>query len=92
MTVDGVKHLVQSFRLLYLNSKIGYKIAIRILKGENVSVIDRNRLRRALADIFLMLPFSAFIIIPGMELTSNAAVSRGIFIEIKCKFIFPIFY
>ena len=40
----------------------------KFILGETVSVIERNRLRRALSDIFLMLPFSVFIIIPGAEL------------------------
>ena len=38
------------------------------MKGEQVSAIERNRMKRALADIFLMFPFSIFVIIPGAEL------------------------
>lgn len=64
---NAIIHTWKSGKLFWLNAKIGYKIAKRIMKGENVSAIDRNRLRRALADIFLMLPFSIFIIIPGAE-------------------------
>jgi LETM1 and EF-hand domain-containing protein 1 len=63
----AIIHTWKSGKLFWLNAKIGYKIAKRIMRGENVSAIDRNRLRRALADIFLMLPFSIFIIIPGAE-------------------------
>ena len=47
------------------------------MRGENVSAIDRNRLRRALADIFLMLPFSIFIIIPGIFIIIRLRVSEG---------------
>lgn len=66
--VHGVKHLGSSLKLFWLNSKIGVKIAMRIMKGEQVSAIERNRMKRALADIFLMFPFSIFVIIPGAEL------------------------
>ena len=47
---------------------MAYRITRRIFKGEEVSVIDRNRLKRAIADIFLMVPFSVFVIIPGAEI------------------------
>lgn len=66
--VHGIKHLGSSLKLFWLNSKIGCKIAVRIVKGEQVSAIERNRMKRALADIFLMFPFSIFVIIPGAEL------------------------
>ncbi|CAG5105196.1 Oidioi.mRNA.OKI2018_I69.chr1.g1913.t3.cds [Oikopleura dioica] len=66
--VHGIKHLGSSLKLFWLNSKIGVKIAVRIMKGEQVSAIERNRMKRALADIFLMFPFSIFVIIPGAEL------------------------
>ena len=101
-------HTWHGLKLLWLNSKIGFKIGMRILRGsfsteiligpinkfkkirvsqfflikkchslkvfskvflgESVSVIERNRLRRALSDIFLFMPFSVFIIIPGAEI------------------------
>jgi len=64
----GIIHLTQSLKLFWLNSKLGWQTARRIMSGEKVSAIERNRMRRALADIFLMFPFSAFIIIPGAEL------------------------
>ena len=61
-------HMKKSFQLLWMNSKLAYKTGRRILRGEKVTAIERNRMRRALADIFLMFPFSVFIIIPGAEL------------------------
>ena len=63
-----LKHLAQSFKLFFLNCRMAGRIGKRILKGEEVSVIDRNRLKRALADIFLFVPFSVFVIIPGAEI------------------------
>lgn len=63
----ALKHMAQSFKLFALNCAMAYRITRRIFKGEEVSVIDRNRLKRAIADIFLMVPFSVFVIIPGAE-------------------------
>ena len=60
--------MAQSFKLFALNCAMAYRITRRIFKGEEVSVIDRNRLKRAIADIFLMVPFSVFVIIPGAEI------------------------
>lgn len=64
----ALKHMAQSFKLFALNCAMAYRITRRIFKGEEVSVIDRNRLKRAIADIFLMVPFSVFVIIPGAEI------------------------
>jgi ribonuclease P protein component len=75
--VHGIKHLGSSLKLFWLNSKIGCKIAVRIVKGEQVSAIERNRMKRALADIFLMFPFSIFVIIPGAELLIPVRNTRG---------------
>ena len=61
-------HTWHACKLFWLNTKLAWRTARRIMRGEKVSAIEKNRMRRALADIFLMFPFSTFILIPGAEI------------------------
>ncbi|KAK2711971.1 hypothetical protein QYM36_010859 [Artemia franciscana] len=65
--VGELKHYYHGFRLLYIESKIAFGFAWKMLKGESLSRREHKQLVRTTADLFRLVPFSVFIIIPFME-------------------------
>ena len=66
--VAEVKHYYHGFRLLVLDTRIAWGTLWKIVRGKTVNRRERNQFRRAVADIFRLLPFSVFIVIPFAEI------------------------
>lgn len=66
--MDEVKHYYHGFRLLFLDINISRKLAMKALRGQNLSRREHRLLVRTTGDIFRLVPFSVFIIVPFMEL------------------------
>ncbi|KAK3869374.1 hypothetical protein Pcinc_025309, partial [Petrolisthes cinctipes] len=64
---EEVAHYYHGFRLLLIDTKIGIKFVWRVANGETLSRREYRQLIRTTSDLFRLLPFSVFIIIPFME-------------------------
>ncbi|XP_050716554.1 mitochondrial proton/calcium exchanger protein-like isoform X3 [Eriocheir sinensis] len=64
---EEILHYYHGFRLLFIDTKICCKYIWRICNGETLSRREHRQLVRTTSDLFRLLPFSVFIIIPFME-------------------------
>ncbi|KAK6754431.1 hypothetical protein RB195_013438 [Necator americanus] len=67
--VDELKHYYHGFRLLALETRLSAKYMWRLLRGDTLSRRERQQLVRTVSDLFRIVPFSIFIIVPFLELT-----------------------
>lgn len=67
--MDELKHYYHGFRLLFIDVKISWKYLMRVLKGDALTRREKKQLLRTSADVFRLVPFSVFIIVPFMEFT-----------------------
>eukprot|EP00397_Hematodinium_sp_SG-2012_P012191 GEMP01012354.1.p1 GENE.GEMP01012354.1~~GEMP01012354.1.p1 ORF type:complete len:716 (+),score=142.01 GEMP01012354.1:257-2149(+) len=69
---EALNHMIKwtttGFRLFGANVKISSKLATHSLKGHALTLRERKLLIRTTSDIFKIIPFSFFIIIPFAEL------------------------
>ncbi|XP_030626477.1 mitochondrial proton/calcium exchanger protein isoform X2 [Chanos chanos] len=65
--VDEVKHYYHGFRLLWIDMTIAVRMLWRVLNGHALSRRERRQFLRTCADVFRLLPFLVFIIVPFME-------------------------
>ncbi|XP_067378173.1 LETM1 domain-containing protein LETM2, mitochondrial isoform X2 [Channa argus] len=65
--VDELKHYYNGFRLLGIDIKIAGRMVWRLLHGQVLTRRERRRLMRTCADLFRLVPFTVFIIVPFME-------------------------
>ncbi|XP_051238363.1 mitochondrial proton/calcium exchanger protein isoform X3 [Dicentrarchus labrax] len=65
--VDEVKHYYHGFRLLWIDTTIAGRMLWRVLNGNPLSRRERRQFLRTCADVFRLLPFLVFIIVPFME-------------------------
>ena len=65
--LNELKHYYHGFRLLALEIKVSARYAWMIFRGKTLTRLERQQLIRTLADVFRLLPFSVFIIVPFME-------------------------
>ncbi|XP_029295820.1 LETM1 domain-containing protein LETM2, mitochondrial isoform X2 [Cottoperca gobio] len=65
--VDELKHYYNGFRLLGIDIKIAGRMVWRLLHGQLLTRRERRRLLRTSADLFRLVPFTVFIIVPFME-------------------------
>lgn len=64
---DEIVHYYHGFRLLFIDVKISYRLIMKVLNGEDLTRREHKQLVRTVADMFRLLPFSVFIIVPFME-------------------------
>uniref|UniRef100_V9K7D0 Mitochondrial proton/calcium exchanger protein n=1 Tax=Callorhinchus milii TaxID=7868 RepID=V9K7D0_CALMI len=65
---DEVKHYYHGFRLLWIDTKIAARMLWRILNGHTLSRREHRQFLRTCADLFRLVPFLVFVIVPFMEL------------------------
>lgn len=65
--VDEVKHYYHGFRLLWIDTTIAGRMLWRVLNGHALSRRERRQFLRTCADVFRLVPFLVFIIVPFME-------------------------
>ncbi|XP_026195375.1 mitochondrial proton/calcium exchanger protein isoform X3 [Anabas testudineus] len=65
--VDEIKHYYHGFRLLWIDTTIAGRMLWRVLNGNALSRRERRQFLRTCADVFRLLPFLVFIIVPFME-------------------------
>eukprot|EP00090_Calanus_glacialis_P034991 TRINITY_DN5966_c0_g1_i1.p1 TRINITY_DN5966_c0_g1~~TRINITY_DN5966_c0_g1_i1.p1 ORF type:complete len:969 (-),score=376.28 TRINITY_DN5966_c0_g1_i1:129-3035(-) len=72
--VAEAKHFYSGFKLLFLDVAVSSKIIWRIAQGKTLSRRENRQLVRTVSDLFRLVPFSVFIIIPFMELLLPVAL------------------
>lgn len=65
--IDEIKHYYHGFRLLWIDTTITGRMLWRVLNGNPLSRRERRQFLRTCADVFRLLPFLVFIIVPFME-------------------------
>ncbi|ODM90404.1 LETM1 and EF-hand domain-containing protein 1, mitochondrial [Orchesella cincta] len=65
---DELLHYYHGFRLLFIDMRISAGLLWRVLKGKSLSRREYKQLLRTTSDVFRLVPFSVFIIVPFMEL------------------------
>ncbi|XP_076279143.1 leucine zipper and EF-hand containing transmembrane protein 1 [Lasioglossum baleicum] len=69
-----ILHYYHGFRLLGLDMKISAKLVWRILQGKALSRREHRLLIKTTGDMFRLIPFSVFIIVPFMEFLLPIAI------------------
>uniref|UniRef100_UPI0037E80659 mitochondrial proton/calcium exchanger protein isoform X2 n=1 Tax=Semicossyphus pulcher TaxID=241346 RepID=UPI0037E80659 len=65
--IDEIKHYYHGFRLLWIDTTIAGRMLWQVLNGHPLSRRERRQFLRTCADVFRLLPFLVFIIVPFME-------------------------
>ena len=63
-----ISHTIVGGKLLVAETRIASRILMRLLAGRVLSRRERSLLQRVVTDLFRLVPFSFFIIIPAMEI------------------------
>lgn len=66
--MNELKHYYHGFRLLALETRLSAKYLFRMAQGHTLTRRERQQLVRTVSDLFRLVPFSIFIIVPFMEL------------------------
>ncbi|CAG9857717.1 unnamed protein product [Phyllotreta striolata] len=64
---DELVHYYHGFRLLFIDVKISSNLVYRVLQGKTLSRREYRLLSRTVGDLFRLVPFSVFIVVPFME-------------------------
>lgn len=64
----GIKWIKNGFRLFYKNLSISQKLAVKGAMGHQLTLQESKLLVRTTSDLFKLVPFSLFVIIPFAEL------------------------
>jgi len=72
--VAEAKHYYSGFKLLFLDVKLASQIVWKIAQGKTLSRRENRQLVRTVSDLFRLVPFSVFIIVPFMELLLPVAL------------------
>ncbi|XP_049280029.1 mitochondrial proton/calcium exchanger protein isoform X2 [Anopheles funestus] len=67
-------HYYHGFRLLFIDINISRKLLWRVLNGKTLTRREHKLLIRTTSDLFRLVPFSVFIIVPFMELLLPVAI------------------
>lgn len=63
-----VVHYYHGFRLLFINMNVARKLLGKVLNGRTLTRREYRLLIRTTGDVFRLVPFSVFVIVPFMEL------------------------
>ncbi|XP_004847463.2 LETM1 and EF-hand domain-containing protein 1, mitochondrial isoform X2 [Heterocephalus glaber] len=72
--LDELKHYYHGFRLLWIDTKIAARMLWRILHGHALTRRERRQFLRICADLFRLVPFLVFVVVPFMEFLLPVAV------------------
>ena len=72
--VAEAKHYYSGFKLLFLDVKLASQIIWKIAQGKTLSRRENRQLVRTVSDLFRLVPFSVFILVPFMELLLPVAL------------------
>ncbi|XP_024517041.1 plectin [Selaginella moellendorffii] len=64
---ETLQHYWLGTKLLWVDVRISSRLLLKLLRGQTLSRRERKQLTRTAADIFRLVPFAVFIIVPFME-------------------------
>ncbi|KAL3144484.1 hypothetical protein ABBQ32_004224 [Trebouxia sp. C0010 RCD-2024] len=67
-------HYWVGFKLLAADVKIASRLVRRVLQGKNLTRRERKQLTRTTADVFRLVPFIIFLVVPFMEVLLPVAL------------------
>ena len=65
---EELGHYWMGTKLLWTEVKIATRLLFKTLRGEPLTRRERRQMTRTTADVFRLVPFAAFLLIPFMEL------------------------
>lgn len=65
--VNEIKHYYHGFRLLFIDVRVSARLIWAVLNGKTLMRRERKQLVRTTADIFRLVPFLVFVIVPFAE-------------------------
>ena len=65
--VEEVKHYKSGFVLLFVDIRVVSKIVWKMARGNSLTRMENRQLVRTVGDLFRLVPFSVFVIVPFME-------------------------
>lgn len=71
---DEMKHYWAGTKLLWVEIKIATRLLFKTLRGQPLTRRERRQMTRTTADVFRLVPFAAFILIPFMEVFLPVAI------------------
>lgn len=71
---DEVRHYYSGFKLLFLDVNVSSKILWKIVRGKPLTRRESRQLVRTTSDLFRLVPFSVFVIVPFMEILLPVAL------------------
>ncbi|XP_071448832.1 mitochondrial proton/calcium exchanger protein [Hetaerina americana] len=72
--LDEIKHYYHGFKLLFIDIKVSWGLGWRVLNGKSLTRREHRQLVRTVSDLFRLVPFSVFVIVPFMELLLPVAL------------------
>ncbi|XP_076992333.1 mitochondrial proton/calcium exchanger protein isoform X2 [Tamandua tetradactyla] len=72
--MDELKHYYHGFRLLWIDTTIAARMLWRVLHGHTLTRRERRQFLRICADLFRLVPFLVFVVVPFMEFLLPVAV------------------
>jgi len=67
-------HYYNGFKLLYLDTKIAARLLGRVVQGKDLTRRERKQLLRTASDLFRLVPFTVFLVVPFMEFLLPVAI------------------
>ena len=74
LTKEVAHHYWTGSKLLWIDIKTTYNIVGRVLQGSSLTRRERKQLIKTGADVFRLVPFAIFVIVPFMELLLPVAL------------------
>ncbi|XP_065828073.1 mitochondrial proton/calcium exchanger protein-like [Oscarella lobularis] len=68
-------HYYSGFKLLYYDVKISSRFLLKSMRGETLTRRERKQFIRTASDLFRLVPFSVFIVVPFMEFLLPVALA-----------------
>lgn len=72
--LDELRHYYHGFRLLWIDTKIAARMLWQVLNGHSLTRRERRQFLRICADLFRLVPFLVFVVVPFMEFLLPVAV------------------
>jgi len=66
--VSTLQHYWLGTKLLWADVRISSRLLVKLANGKSLTRRERQQLTRTTADLFRLVPFAVFIIVPFMEL------------------------
>lgn len=71
---EEAHHYKMGFKLLWADVRISFRLLRKVLKGGTLTRREHRQFVRTSSDLFRLVPFSVFIIVPGAELLLPFAI------------------